>query len=251
MAGDQSRPVVSTAKGGFELRQVQSGSRQLGVVTAETFGRDHQSPSRVGRTRHTEQRFPKALVEGLEAGLRNNLPVEPEVAALGASLGQPQTFVAAEAAFGCADPDECATGPLVHGVAPRHPRVRRPGRPNEPGSPTPARRSEIPQRKTMMVLFLFKRGTCTAIPHRTHEHAPSTHGLGRVHVSNGRSGGFPTPGSGEWGTNSPPSQGLYSPSVTAITRSAGRSWRVCFSPPGQLTSSESTRVLRPNPKLTR
>ena len=80
----------------------------------------HQSPARVSRSRHTEQWFPKTLVEGLEAGLRNNLPVEPEVAAPGASLRQPQTFVAAEAAFGCADPDECATGPLVHGIAPRH-----------------------------------------------------------------------------------------------------------------------------------
>ena len=80
----------------------------------------HQSPARVSRSRDTEQWFPKALVEGLEAGLRNNLPVEPEVAALGASLRQPQRFVAAEAAFGCSDPDERATGPLVHGVAPRH-----------------------------------------------------------------------------------------------------------------------------------
>ena len=43
----------------------------------------------------------------------------------------------------------------------------------------------------------------------------------------------------------------YSPSVTTITRSAGRSWRVCFSPLGQWTSSDSTRVLPPNPKLTR
>ena len=43
----------------------------------------------------------------------------------------------------------------------------------------------------------------------------------------------------------------YSPSVTKITRSAGRSWRVCFSPLGQWTSSDSTRVLPPNPKLIR
>ena len=40
MAGDQSRPVVPAAQGGFELRQVQSGSRQRGVMTAETFGGD-------------------------------------------------------------------------------------------------------------------------------------------------------------------------------------------------------------------
>ena len=94
-------------------------------------------------------------------------------------------------------------------------------------------------RKTTLVLFLFKRGTC------------------RQFYTNRRSNldlwgrGFSTPESGERGTGSLLSQRLYSPSFTTISLSAGRSWKVCFSPLGQMTSRESIRVLGPNPKLTR
>lgn len=173
MAGDQSRPVVTAAKGGCELRQVQSGSCRLGVVTAETFGCDQ--------------------------------------------FGSPRLQV----------------WWTDLGTSPARQRQPGDGQEDDDGSVSlqerdlPAILHQPPIQSRFMGSGVFQ--------------AP-------VLQSGNRAEEYGAP---ERRPSSSPFQRFYSPSVTTISRSAGRSWRVCFSPLGQWTSSDSTRVVRPNPKLTR
>ena len=162
VAGDQSRPVVSASKSGFELRQVQAGGCQRGVVAAEAFSGDQ-----VGG--------PRLLVRRADLRMR---PIRQR-----------------QASDGHKDDDGSVS---------------------------------------------FQEKDLRAILHDPRLLSRSA-GAGFFQSPNPGTGGLTVP---------PPSGSIRLPSPRSGGRPAGYGG-IWFSPLGQLTSSDSTRVLRPNPKLTR